>query len=101
MRLLVMYNLLQHLSYYFSKNFNNYLHYRMSKKQNSMIGVRSNRWTTGDQGGGMKLSGIPNNLSSAGVGMIIGRTYLGGPPGLMANYKNKNIVFYINQTIDT
>ena len=69
----------------------------MSLKQRSMVGTRSNSWTNNDQGGGMKKSGIPNSLSSAGVGMIIGRTYTGGPPGILANYKNKNLVFCTNQ----
>ena len=29
--------------------------------------------------------------------MMFGRTYTGGPRGLLANYKNKNQVFCINQ----
>jgi len=62
-----------------------------------MVGTRSNSWTNRPQGGGPKLSGLPNSLSSAGVGMMFGRTYVGGPPGLLANYKNKNQVFCINQ----
>ena len=69
----------------------------MSLKQRSMVGTRSNRWTNRPQGGGPKLSGLPNSLSSAGVQMMFGRTYRGGPPGLLANYKNKNQVFCINQ----
>ena len=69
----------------------------MSLKQRSMVGTRSNSWTNRPQGGGPKLSGLPNALSSAGVGMMFGRTYRGGPAGLLANYKNKNQVFCINQ----
>ena len=69
----------------------------MSLKQRSMVGTRSNSWTNRPQGGGMKKSGLPGSLSSAGVGMMFGRTYVGGPPGLLANYKNKNQVFCINQ----
>ena len=69
----------------------------MSLKQRSMVGTRSNSWTNRPQGGGMKKSGLPNALSSAGVGMMFGRTYVGGPPGLLANYKNKNLVFCTNQ----
>jgi len=62
-----------------------------------MVGTRSNSWTNNNQGGGPKKSGIPNTLSSSGVGMIFGRTYTGGPRGLLANYKNKNLVFCTNQ----
>jgi hypothetical protein len=69
----------------------------MSKKQRSMVGTGSNIFTTGDQGGGNMKSGLPNALSSAGVGMMFGRTYSGGPPGHLANYKTKNKVFCINQ----
>ena len=74
-----------------------FVYYIMSLKQRSMVGTRSNSWTNRPQGGGPKLSGLPNALSSAGVGMMFGRTYRGGPAGLLANYKNKNQVFCINQ----
>ena len=67
-------------------------------KLNSMRGTRSNIWTTQPQGGGMKKSGLaPSNLGSSGIGLMHGRTYLGGPRGVQANYRNKNIVFCINQ----
>ena len=62
-----------------------------------MVGTGSNRFTNGDQGGGNMKSGLPNALSSAGVGMMFGRTYRGGPSGHLANYKTKNKVFCINQ----
>ena len=71
----------------------------MSLKQRKRImgGTGSNSWTNRPQGGGMKKSGLPNSLSSAGAGMMFGRTYTGGPRGLLANYKNKNLVFCTNQ----
>lgn len=51
----------------------------------------------GDRSGGNKKSGLPGSFSSAGVGMMLGRSYTGGPSGFLGNYKNKNRVFCINQ----
>ena len=70
----------------------------MSRKLHAMRGTRSVTITNQPQGGGMKKSGLANsNLGSSGIGLMHGRTYLGGPRGVQANYKNKDLVFCINQ----
>ena len=66
----------------------------MSWKQNTMRGMRSNSVVNQPTGGGPKKSGLaPSNLGGAGVGLLHGRTYMGGPRGVQANYRNKDVVF--------
>ena len=66
----------------------------MSWKQNTMRGMRSNSAVNQPTGGGPKKSGLAaSNLGSAGVGLLHGRTYMGGPRGVQANYRNKDVVF--------
>lgn len=68
--------------------------YIMSWKQNTMRGMRSNSVVNQPTGGGPKKSGLaPSNLGGAGVGLLHGRTYMSGPRGVQANYRNKGVVF--------
>lgn len=68
--------------------------YIMSWKQNTMRGMRSNSAINQPTGGGPKKSGLAaSNLGGAGVGLLHGRTYMGGPRGVQANYRNKDVVF--------
>ncbi len=65
-----------------------------------MRGMRSNRAVNQPTGGGPKKSGLAaSNLGSAGVGLLHGRTYMGGPRGVQANYRNKDLVFYYKSYI--
>ena len=44
---------------------------------------------------GSKKSGLAASfLGGAGVSLLQGRTYVGGPRGVLANYLNKNLVFH-------
>ena len=72
----------------------------MSWKQNTMRGMRSNSVVNQPTGGGSKKSGLAtSNLGSAGVGLLHGRTYMGGPRGVQANYKNRDLVFHYKSYI--
>ena len=72
----------------------------MSWKQNTMRGMRSNSAVNQPTGGGPKKSGLAaSNLGSAGVGLLHGRTYMGGPRGVQANYRNKDLVFHYKSYI--
>ena len=72
----------------------------MSWKQNTMRGMRSNSMINQPTGGGSKKSGLAtSNLGSAGVGLLHGRTYMGGPRGVQANYQNQDLVFHYKSYI--
>ena len=72
----------------------------MSWKQNTMRGMRSNSAVNQPTGGGPKKSGLAtSNLGGAGVGLLHGRTYMGGPRGVQANYRNKDVVFHYKSYI--
>ena len=72
----------------------------MSWKQNTMRGMRSNSAVNQPVGGGPKKSGLAaSNLGGAGVGLLHGRTYMGGPRGVQANYRNKDLVFHYKSYI--
>lgn len=72
----------------------------MSWKQNTMRGMRSNSAINQPTGGGPKKSGLAaSNLGGAGAGLLHGRTYMGGPRGVQANYRNKDLVFYYKSYI--
>jgi hypothetical protein len=72
----------------------------MSWKQNTMRGMRSNSAVNQPTGGGPKKSGLAaSNLGGAGVGLLHGRTYMGGPRGVQANYRNKSVVFHYKSYI--
>jgi hypothetical protein len=65
----------------------------MSWKQNTMRGIRSNKSINKPIGGGPKKSGLAASfLGGAGVGLLSGRTYTGGPRRVQANYRNKNLI---------
>ena len=73
----------------------------MYRKQNTMRGMRSNSAVNQPTGGGTaKKSGLAaSNLGGAGVGLLHGRTYMGGPRGVQANYRNKDLVFHYKSYI--
>jgi len=65
-----------------------------------MRGMRSSSAVNQPMGGGPKKSGLAaSNLGSAGVGLLHGRTYMGGPRGVQANYRNKDLVFHYKSYI--
>lgn len=65
-----------------------------------MRGMRSNSAVNQPVGGGPKKSGLAaSNLGGAGVGLLHGQTYMGGPRGVQANYRNKNLVFHYKSYI--
>ena len=77
-----------------------FIKYIMSWKQNTMRGMRSSSMVNQSTGGGPKKSGLaPSNLGTAGIGLLHGRTYMGGPRGVQANYRNKNVVFRYKSNI--
>ena len=58
-----------------------------------MRGIRSNRSINRPIGGGPIKSGLAASfLGGAGVGLLSGRTYTGGPRRVQANYRNKNLI---------
>ena len=72
----------------------------MSKKLVASRGMSSNLYLNKPVGGGSKKSGLaPSFLGGAGVSMVRGRSYMGGPKGEQANYKNKDLVFHYKSTI--
>ena len=51
-------------------------------------------------GGGPKKSGLaPSFLGGAGISLVRRRSYMGGPRGVQANYRNNNVVFHYKSTI--
>lgn len=72
----------------------------MSKKLVASRGMSSNLYLNKPVGGGPKKSGLaPSFLGGAGVSLVRGRSYMGGPRGVQANYKNKDLVFHYKSTI--
>ena len=72
----------------------------MSKKLVASRGMSSDLYLNKPVGGGPKKSGLaPSFLGGAGVSLVRGRSYMGGPRGVQANYRNHNVVFHYKSTI--
>lgn len=72
----------------------------MSKKLVASRGMNSNLYLNKPVGGGPKKSGLaPSFLGGSGVSLVRRRSYMGGPKGVQANYKNNDLIFNYKSTI--